>query len=73
MTIDVIAEGGVNTMKEPRDTKTTITGTEGKEEKAGDTETVRVNGKEKPTTVNAKGKKRTEKRKTRDKKSDRDK
>ncbi|MFW0694200.1 Ig-like domain-containing protein, partial [Aliarcobacter butzleri] len=56
ITIDVIAEDGVINLKESQETNTTITGTVGKDVKAGDTVTVTVNGKDYPTTVNADGK-----------------
>ncbi|WP_151950703.1 Ig-like domain-containing protein, partial [Aliarcobacter butzleri] len=56
ITIDVIAGDDVINLKESQETNTTITGTVGKDVKAGDTVTVSVNGKDYPTTVNADGK-----------------
>ncbi|WP_237911508.1 Ig-like domain-containing protein, partial [Aliarcobacter butzleri] len=53
ITIDVIAEDGVINLKESQETNTTITGTVGKDVKAGDTVTVSVNGQDYTTTVTA--------------------
>ncbi|WP_323593051.1 Ig-like domain-containing protein, partial [Aliarcobacter butzleri] len=73
ITIDVIAEDGVINLKESQETNTTITGTVGKDVKAGDTVTVSVNGKDYPTTVNADGKTWSVEVKTSDLLSDSDK